>query len=460
MTDSRFMFTDRARPIVEVGTGDTHGRGDTSLWDTARWDTPGDRWAGGEPVWVDISCDCYSYDCQYGRGSTIDRFVAGSATVSFDNSSGWADPTADPGDLSLRPGRQIRLGVEHVVLGTVWLWRGFIDAITPVYDPTDPDTVELSCIDALGEVNRAKTAPLPEALFAGDSASDRVNRLLDAAQWSVNKRDVSSAADTLIATDLGGQTADLLGQVADSVGGVVFADTTGTICFRPRDWQVYNPATPPDGTIGNGGTGARQNIVEDGDPVVYFGDPVVFAPVAGVGDDVCPARWERPFERADITTRVIMGRDEATAVTVDDDDGIVRYGIEPFQRTDLINTSDAAIAALARRILITRNAATAPRIRSVTLAATTTDASLDLQTTVDVFTPSRYRCRLTEARGVVFDDEYFATGVRHSVDPSTWDTLINLDLAAPYANRGNRWDTARWDQDTWTDLATRRALHA
>jgi len=253
VTLPRFTWTDRARPIVQIGIGT--GEYLSALWDQARWDV--DVWAGAEPAWRDVTCDSFSFRCEYGRQRSTDRFVVGAATIVLWNATGWADPnTADePGTLTMRPGRPIRVGVEHVQLGIRWLYRGFIDAMTPVYDPTAIDTVELSCVDALGEVNRAKVLPLDPPMYAGDSVDVRIGRLLDAANWPTTKRKLSPTGDTLIADDLGGQLADLLGQAADSGGGNVYGDLDGDIAYRARDWQTFVPGTPPDATIGNVGAG-------------------------------------------------------------------------------------------------------------------------------------------------------------------------------------------------------------
>lgn len=870
MATPRFTWTDRARPIVQIGIGYAYVDERSALWDQARWDTPGDVWGGAEPAWRDVACDTFTFRCEYGRQRSTDRFVVGQASVVVWNATGWADPNVadEPGTLTMRPGRAIRVGVEHVNLGTRWLFRGFIDALTPVYSPTDTDTVELSCIDALGEVNRAKLLPLPDPMYAGDSVDVRIARLLDAASWPESKTRLQPTGDTLIATTMGGQLADMLGQAADSGGGNVFGDLDGNVVYRARDWQVFAPGTPPDGTIGNvehghtipgtpqvdgyvpgvaantyfvstpnapdlritgdvritarvraddvestasrviadrigtnvyayrlatyttswyligwptgqtspqvgpglatrtvmgltppgadvyvgaeavgvspssqaatlllsslrstdgvgwtrpagtsagqradmlsypstvaqrisngwlgriywvqveainratftfpgvagnymsvpdfaSGTGdieivarcaftntvgpANEPIIANRSTAIEYllrrqaganrlqlvwtdntsstiyqpssqpfpiangvlawyrvrltaatgvvtyeyaadapaepttwttlgsgtsvanttrratsapvtigwdnsqgppiftgriarvivrnaltgtaatvldvsdtsvvmlsattfraasGQTVTVAQTAGntivrglpssviwrfdandypgtglsyvdprgrtwtlnvvgaimpkvpavppvvVPPDVCPTQWERPFARADLATRVIIGRDQATAQQLDDVDGQTLYGIEPFERTDLLTERDDKITLLGQRILRVRSALSAPRIRSVSFDARTTDAALDLMATVDVFTPSRYRCRLQypEPRGLVFDAEHFATGVVHEMTPSSWAVDVNLDLAAPYAAAGGRWDGAYWDQATW-----------
>jgi hypothetical protein len=143
-------------------------------------------------------------------------------------------------------------------------------------------------------------------------------------------------------------------------------------------------------------------------------------------------------------------------VVLDDVEGQVLYGIEPFERTDLLTETYERLELLARRILRTRSAASAPRVRSVSINARTDDAALDLMATVDVYLPSRYRCRLELERGLVFDEEYFATGVVFEVTPSSWTLELNLDSAAPFEAPGGRWDGTYWDQAVWADAAATR----
>jgi hypothetical protein len=187
---------------------------------------------------------------------------------------------------------------------------------------------------------------------------------------------------------------------------------------------------------------------------LWFGDQVIEG-FTGANNAVCPTRWERPFNRADIATRVIMGRTTGPPYAViDDTEGQLLYGIEPFERTDLLTETDENLNTLAYRALATRSHTTSPRVRSVSLDARTADNALDLMATVNVYLPSRYRCRLQYPRGTVFDEEYFATAVAHEVTPSSWTLELNLDSAAPFAVPGGRWDSALWDETTWATAAT------
>lgn len=484
MTLAAFTWTNRVRPVVELGVGDLRVPVGSAKWDTARWDNAAAVWAGVDPTWVDITCECYTARCSYGRDHANDRFTAGVASIYANNASGWADPdvSEDPAALTMRPGRAIRFGIVHINYGTRWLFRGFIDKITPTYLPEEEaDSVLIDCIDALGEVNRAVLKPIAVAAHAGETASARIGRILDLAQWEPTKRDVLPSSTTLIATDDGGQVADLLSRTADSAGGSVFGDLNANIAFRNRDWQTYVPGTPPDGIIGNVDpgipgyfvpwqpaqpayldpsitTGGTETITDQRGRVwtVDQAGAIVRAKpetpgywVEGVPGDVCPVSWQRPFDRADLATRVIMGRDEATAVVVNDPVGQTLYGIEPFVQVDLQTERDDMLLYLANRVLKVRSFETAPRVRSVEIDGRTAVNAIDLMTTVDIWKPSRYRCRLEQPRGEVFDAEHFATGAVHELGADYWTLSLSLDLAAPWAAAGGHWDSAAWDQATW-----------
>lgn len=425
----RFNFTDRCYPVAQIGVGDSRIATLGTVWDGALWDDALSFWVGTEPLWEEMSCEAFSFECEYGRMRTTDRYVPGTATLVVRNASGWADPihSEDPAlSTNMRPGRAIRVGINHVERGIRWLFRGFIDAVTPTYDPVSYETVQLDCIDALGEVNRVKFAGYDTANpWPAETGEARMQRVLNMALWPSSKRDIAANTWGLIASDQNGQVADHLGQAAESVGGVVFADNEANIVFRSRDWQAYDPATPVDATIGN---------VEV--------------------TDVCPGAWVRPFARQDFSTRIIAGRDQPTAYVLDDTANQVMYGIEPFERTRLLTASDTQIADLAATWLKNRSASTSPRVRSVELNARMSDAVLDLMYSADVWKPSRYRCRLELPRGLVFDDQYFATGVTHAFDADRWELDLKLDRSAPYETvTDTRWDqNGGWDASTWEDI--------
>jgi hypothetical protein len=427
MTLPRFTFTERATPWLQIGVGDTRLATGLGRWNVSRWDGTTARWASTEPSWLDVSCEAFRCRCEYGRRRSTDRFVPGVATIEVSNASGWADPlaTSDPSVLTMRPGRAIRFGVDHVALGRVVLWRGFIDSVTPTYDPTVTDSATFQCVDALGDVNRARIAEQPDS--PEQTANQRIRAVLDLALWPTDRSRLDASSVPLVADALNGQVADLLGRAADSAGGSVFGDREGFVVFRARDWQTFPPGTPYEATIGN---------VEP--------------------TDVCPVSWERPFARADIATRAIMGRDADTALVFDDTDGITLYGIEPHERVDLWTRDDVDLTTLGNRALRVLGHTNAPVVRAVTLDAGTSDAAVDVMTMADPYEPTHYRCRLAYDRGLVFDAVHLVTGVVHDMTADRWETAVNLDLAAPYEAVGGRWDQGWWDRSLWASIAALR----
>lgn len=428
-------WTSRVVPIIQIGVGDQRNPLGTSRWDVATWNGVTSTWSGQEPTWFDVSCSVQQLNIDMGRLRATERFKAGRAEVVLENESGWADPRPAPAIpdtgapvLSVRPGRQLRIGFQHDTLGMIWLYRGYIDVMEPLYSAADTDSVRFECIDALGEVNRVRLPGLAAPVGANESAAERVTRILDAAAWS-SKRTIRPSGTALVGTRLQGQTADLLGIAADSSGGIVYGDIEANIVYRNRDWQAYGPGAP-DATIGN---------VDS--------------------TDVCPVGWRRPYARANIVTRVLLGRStDADAdpvvppLQLDDTIGQTLFGIETYERRDLDTRDAADIEALGDRLLTVLGHESAPRSMTAILDARTTDEALDVAATCSLFRPSRYRARLVEHGSLVFDDEYFATGVRHEITPQGWTVEINMDLASSFETLGGRWDGTTWGVGTWASL--------
>lgn len=430
----RFTWTGRARPFLELGVGDERVVGNAARWDVQRWDQADAIWSGLEPDWQDVTCDGYTVGITLGRERTTDRFEVGTMTVTAANVSGWADlHPPDPGDINtlmLRPGRSIRFGVDHATLGRVVLFRGFVDVVEPLYEPGS-DVVNLQCIDALGEVGKVRLSSDVET-GSGEYVHTRLGRILDAAQWPTEKRTFAGSSIALLPVKIDGQSADLLGATADSAGGAIFGDTDAAITYRAMDWQAWQTSKPPDATIGNVGAG-----------------------------DVCPTRWQRPYARAEMANRIILGNTRQPAADVvqrDDPTSWGLYGVETFERTDLTTSAVAELTKMADRLLKTRGADTIPRVRTVSLDARTGDDVVDLLTASSCYRPARYRCRLALERGLVFDQNHYCTGVSHDIGPDGWTSELLLDIADPYAATSTpRWEPAsgadaglsRWDRVNW-----------
>jgi len=428
MSAPRFQVAPDVWPVVQIGVGDTRSDPAQGRWDVSRWDAVDAIWAGSEPLWLDITCDVISVSSHLGHERAISRFDPGTCTIVANNETGWADILQDPTDpaaLSLRPGRQIRWGVQQGADPPIWKWRGFIDAHAANYEGQHAanDTVTLSCIDALGEVGRVTTSKVDPPVGAGESATARVNRILDDAAWRTAWRDIRPSSLAMLATDLSGQVVDQLGQVADTVGGSVYGDLSGYVVFRNRDWQTWPPDRPYDATIGNVAPG-----------------------------DVCPSVFALRFGRAETTTRALVnyqGADGAPVV-VDDPEAQLLYGVETApEMLDLQSDNTTHLATLAHRIINTQGVATQPRVEAVTFNAARGDPTVAAMIGADPFVPTLWRVRIVRDGRLLTDRPMFVTSVDHDLDAKTWVLRVGLDDAAPWQAVGGRWDGAYWDRALW-----------
>lgn len=428
MTTPRIVTVPGATPFVEIGIGDSRIPVSAGRWGIQRWNDPAAVWAGSEPYWLDVSCHVHAVDSYRGHERTTDRWNVGTCTITVNNADGWADPSttpAAPAFDALRPGVPIRWGMTIDGVRRV-MWRGVVDAQLATYDGrlAETDVVTFGAVDALGDAGAA-TVPQVAPVGAGETATARIHRILDAAGVAAAKRLVDVNPTPMVATDLGAQVVDLLAVTAESVGGAVYADTEARIVFRHRDWQTWVPGTPPDGTIGN------------------------------VPGGVCPSSWEVSFDRADLVTRAIVGARDVVPVVVNDVAGQRRYGYQTGpERLDMVTTDTATLTEVANRLLRAAGTATMPRIRAATLDTATATAARDLAATVDPTGPTRYRAVLERAGRIVFDRTMFATSVAHTWDAAGWHVRIGLDDAAPWAAAGGRWSTGRWSTVTWATPVT------
>lgn len=418
----------RAVPVIELGVGASATPTGVGRWQVSRWGQPSATWVGNEPFWWGITCEVHNVETYVGHERAADTWDVGTAIVVLRNLTGWADypPSApdQPTLLSVRPGRPIRIGVSIDAGPTSWLWRGYVDAADPGYEPEMGSIVTLSCIDAKGEAGRANAAGLATPVGAGETVTTRIGRVLDATNWPAYRRDLAASSVTLLPTSLGGTVTDLVDLAADSAGGAVFGDINGRVAYRARSWQTYAPGAPFDATVGN---------VD--------------------ATDVCPSSWDVSFAREDITTQVQIGRhSDAAPLVFNDVEGQTLYGVEPYDRTDLETQSVLVLNSLGQRHLATRGHLTAPRISAVTLDAATGDDVVDLLAACDPRTPTRLHCRHDESGRVVFDRNLFVVGIRHSIGPDGWEARVALDDAdaSDYIAAPNpRWGSARWQRALW-----------
>lgn len=507
MSVPTILGLDGVRPVVEIGVGASYSDAANARWDVSLWDTDTARWAGDEPLWLDVTCHVMDVQTDAGRERSTDDWDVGTASIVCENRDGWADyPLSIPdlleGEtlLTIRPGRSIRVRVQPDPDALpVTLWAGYIDAANPSYEAGVGATMTFECIDALGDAGRVDVAKLAAVAGAGENGTARITRVLNAAGWPSYRRDLAVSNVALRATELGAKTIDLLNRAAESVGGQVYGDLgTDTrdpsIALRGRDWAAWDHDDPIAGTIGNYGFGGGAptpvlvTLDEDPDgsglysptPVELIEDPsgtglyAVAAPYAIDEDppdsllysvvelvpappaDTCPNMWELEFDRAGITTRALLGRQGEVEHVYDDATGITLFGVETFRRSDLEPDLDSDLDWLGARILATRSWQYMPRVAAVTVTAKRDHPeTVETLCAASPYDPARFRCQHREGNRVVFNRIMMVTGVQHSISPEQWQGRIALDDATPYLVGGTQpahWDevdVALWDVATW-----------
>jgi hypothetical protein len=421
MTATRIVTAPTVHPVMQVAVGDADVQVGQAVYDTARYDqAPGSTYAGLDAQWTDDSCDVISAVTFYGRERSIDQFDVGTATLRVANPDGLWDypPTSPLTPISLRPGRQLRVGVVVGTAAPLWLWHGWIDATAPGYDPAAGDVVDVSCICAKGEAARAEAARVDPPVGDGESVYDRMHRYADAAAFPAHRRQFDPAATPLLATPMGARVGSMIDRSARSAGGDVYGDQHGYLTYRSQDWQARGPGAPVDYYIGN----------------------------RDVPGEVCPNTWDVLYNRSDFTNIVNYGQSGGPVSTVTDGTG----GIESYTMTDLETVDATTRTMLAQRVLRVRSFALAPRIAGVTLDAARPGV-VALLAAASPFVPSVYSCGHITADGrAVFSRLMYLTGIEHTLDAAAWTARLALDDATPWITPSDaRYDAAHYNTDTY-----------
>jgi len=200
----------------------------------------------GSPLFPfgDVSCDVRSLTWRFGatrNDGVFTKWEAGSAQVVLDNNRGQY-PVGDDGS-SVVPMAGLR--IEGRILqgpfasGTfTQLFNGYVNSFGVGFDQATSDsTVTCNATDATALLaayeNRAVTP-----VGAGESASARVTRILNQAEWT-GLRDIGPGGVALAATDLSGDAWSQLVAVNDAELGAVYIAPNGAATFVSRT-DLYN----------------------------------------------------------------------------------------------------------------------------------------------------------------------------------------------------------------------------
>jgi len=186
---------------------------------------------GGADVFVDVTQFFDSYSLNRGKSRELDKYEAGQASVSFQNSTRAFDPTfeASPYFGQIEPRRQIRITVDDVVQ-----YEGTIDDWNISYDRGGNSVSTAQCFDGfanLANIGLESFSPTEEL------TGPRVEAALDNIDWPEEKRNIDTGNATLEAQTVEDGTGILeyLQTVANSEPGEVFIDKNGNVRFVQRN---------------------------------------------------------------------------------------------------------------------------------------------------------------------------------------------------------------------------------
>lgn len=259
---------------------------------------------GGEGL-VDVSAYVRQVGIQRGKSRELDRYNAGQATITFNNSTRIFDPTfeASPFYGQIVPRRRIKVTMDSVVQ-----FDGVVDDWGLEYDPSGYSIATATAFDGFSQLNGLVTQT--ELVRSAELSGTRINAILDDVGWSATARNIDTGQATLAAEiiPVGTNVLDYLGLIADSEPGDVFVNKAGEVEFQDR----LNVATASS---------------------------LVFSDVSGIGYQGIKAVYGSELLYNSVTVSSTTG-----TATSSDSESIALYGQRDLQLSTLLNSGVNTLA--------------------------------------------------------------------------------------------------------------------
>jgi hypothetical protein len=262
---------------------------------------------------------------------------------------------------------------------------------------------------------------------AGDTAAERVGRILDLAGWPVQLRDVTAGGVTLKSSTMADAIWTQLLQVADTDLALLWVRRDGRLAFRP------------EGRVGVGNDLAARLVICPPDTPV---PGVTSIPVVTIGG----AQFSDIRNVVSVSRQKEEGGAEAATVTVRDDASAARYLRRSYSRTDLQHQSEEWSSTVANAILgssawpsrAPRGAELSSRLDEVSVPAMLLTLEPDMTFDVEDTSGTLWREGCVGWRVTV--GRHRIEGTVELVDMSKWV--------------GAKWDAELWDSGRWSYAVT------
>jgi hypothetical protein len=207
-----------------------------------------------DPVWIDISDHAHVIEgasvFASGRGHQheLDRVEAGSATVVLANDCGCFDPFNPDGPYYPDLGPMNRVRARALWASTSYpLFDGYVEEWPLSFPNPAYGQVALTVVEGLAQI-AAATVALDRGV---DTASERVDAVLDAIAWPTNRRDVSATGVVLPEIEADVNALAHLFDVQRAENGRLFYSADGLLVFQDRETWYGSVPVPGLSTWGD-----------------------------------------------------------------------------------------------------------------------------------------------------------------------------------------------------------------
>lgn len=233
-----------------VASPDFTDRNEWSVGATSGSDAAGNTWTinqSGDPeaVIVDEWTDLTSrvgypggISWRYGRNNERESADAGTGSIVFDNADRALDPTneASPYWPFVRPMTRIRVRATHLTV-TYPVLEAFVESWPPQWAGDHHAFVTCKLVDGFKLLSMARTSVGYSQALSGT----RIGELLDAADWSTEKRTLDAGQSQVQAYTASDRIVlNAIRDTAEAESGVFFIDPSGDATFRDRLSRVVN----------------------------------------------------------------------------------------------------------------------------------------------------------------------------------------------------------------------------
>jgi hypothetical protein len=268
----------------------------------------GENLLGIGETFIDVSDRAVSLSVARGRRDVLEPVSAGRASVVLQNRDGLLDPLNTASSLypGVEPARTLKIYGDGVQV-----FEGAVDDISLGYTPNGEAVVTLTATDGLERFSLAEF-PAAGTAFPQQDSGARVSAVLGVnSSWWSGGTAISSGDSTLAAGTATGNVLQYLNTVARSEAGTFFVSRDGVLSFRNRYYEV-------------GGTALV--MADDG------------------SGDVAYESLGRLSAAEDLRTVAVAERD-GTAIEVQSDLGVLRYGVRTVDLGEMLLLTDELVEA-------------------------------------------------------------------------------------------------------------------